>query len=269
MRHRKGQISISEARDIPILLLVRDARAIRSRQLYENLLLTGLEGNRRTVCWRLSRLIHCGLIAPLRRLDFIGETVYAITRTGLALLESHGHCLLSLGSNSRTIVHEAEAIHMIELNSIRLALLRSGFLRSWKGELEVLSQNLALYGEGAKDYDAVVTVSIAGESRRFALEYERTAKSTARYQEIRQSIELDHQVDLILYLTPSQELMYLLSQQFKGVSKRIVFGIANQFKLGLLESQVFDPESGKAYRPFQDVLTDTSSENRQRASAVA
>ena len=254
MRYKRGQVSISQDRDIPVLILIRNARAIRLTQLYENLILGGYEPNRRTAYWRMKRLIDSGLVETLTGLRFVGDTVYTITRTGLALLESHGHTLLALGTFSRTLLHQSDAIHMIELNEIRLSLLRAGCLISWQGELEILSQNLVLYGEGVKDYDAVVAVGVDGKKATFALEYERTAKSSARYKEIRQAIESDHRVDLVLYLTPSQELMYLLTRELAGMRKQLAFGIANHFKAAQLSSPAYTHEEARSI-PFRDLLT--------------
>ncbi len=199
MRYYKGHISITLDRDIPLLLLVRDARAIRSSQLYEMLLLTQLEVSRSSARWRMNRLLRVGLLCALEEKRFFGEPVYSITHDGLSVLESHGHSLLSVGSFSKTITPNAEIIHMVELNDIRLALLRSNLLISWKGEMEIISENLALYGQAAKDYDAVVTIGVDGEEKKFAIEYERVAKSSSRYDEIRGALESDHRVDLVLY----------------------------------------------------------------------
>ena len=254
MRYYKGHISISVKRDIPLLLLVRDARAIRLGQLYEMLLLSRMEASKPCALWRLKRLIRVGLLSSIEDMPFFGEPVYSITRNGLALLESHGHSLLSLGSFSRTITPEAEVIHMVELNEIRLALLRSQELIAWKGEMEIISENLALYGEGAKDYDAVVTVEVDGVIKKFAIEYERTAKSSARYDEIRGALESDHRVELVLYLTPSQELVYLLAEHLSGIRKHVVFAVANPFKTDLFEAGVLTTHSGKKILPFREML---------------
>ena len=254
MRHEKGKITISKTRDIPLLLLIRSARAVRLDQICELLLLAGLEPNRRLAYKRIQRLLKVDLLTRLERLRHLGTTIYSISHTGLSLLESYGHCLLSLGSFSKTIVDEAKAVHMVELNDIRLALARSRRLISWQGELEVLSENLVMYGEILKDYDAVVTVDLGGTRVRFGLEYERTAKSARRYREIRDAIESDHRVDLVLYLTPSQELMYLLTKELEGLRKQLFFGIANSFKANDLKFQVLTYEPGRRLQCFQDVL---------------
>ena len=258
MRYEKGKIAVSESRDIPLLLMVRNARAIRLDQICDMLLLSKQETSRRLAYKRVQRLLKADLLTKLEKLWHLGNPVYAISRAGLALLESYGHCLLSLGSFSKTIVDLTKATHMLELNDIRLALIRSERLISWQGELEVLSENLVIYGEVLKDYDAVVTVDLGGTKAKFALEYERTAKSAKRYREIRDAIESDHRVEMVLYLTPSQELMYLLTKELQGLSKQILFGIANQFKRNHLELQVLTYDQSRRYQPFQEVLLSTA-----------
>ncbi len=263
MRYEKGAISINKDRDVPVLVEIRNARMLRLSQLYESLTLSGLEPNRRSAYWRVKRLIEADLVRRYDELPSLGESLYGITRAGLALLESHGHALISVGAFTKFRFHLADAIHMVELNEFRIALMRAGSLVSWKGELEVLSENLALYGEGVKDYDAIVTVRVGDENVRFALEYERTAKSAARYREIRIALEEDHQVDLVLYLTPSQELMYLLTRELQGLRKRLCFGISNQFKASTLMTKVFagaadGREAAPRYQSFCEALQETS-----------
>ena len=255
MRYRKGVTSISPERDIPVLLAIRNSRAILPAQLCEDLQLQGLERNRRTAYWRFQRLITSGLIerTPLR---FAGDDVLVITRAGLAMLESHGHCLLSYGSYTRNLIQEAEALHMLELNELRLSLLRTGELVSWRGELEVVSQNLAQVEATGKDFDSVVTLSTCGSRAIFAIEYERTAKSIARYQDIRRVLESDDRVQLVLYLTPSMELLHLLMREFNGISKPLAFGIANHFKRNFTEAQVLTSDEKRRFRPFGEVLED-------------
>lgn len=109
MRYYKGHISITLDRDIPLLLLVRDARAIRSAQLYEMLLLTSVETSRSSARWRMCRLARVGLLCAVEDKRFIGEPIYSITRNGLAMLESHGHSLLSVGSFSKTIAPQSRS----------------------------------------------------------------------------------------------------------------------------------------------------------------
>ena len=101
MRYRKGMISVSDSRDIPLLLLIRDSRAIAISQLIAELMLDEIETNSRSIHWRLNRLIASGFVEKVGNDRAIGEPAYAITHDGLALLEYRGHVLLSLGSFRR------------------------------------------------------------------------------------------------------------------------------------------------------------------------
>jgi hypothetical protein len=93
MRYRKGTISVSDSRDIPLLLLIRDSRAISISQLIAELMLDEIETNARSIHWRLHRLIVSGFVERVGNDRAIGEPAYAITHDGLALLEYRGHVL--------------------------------------------------------------------------------------------------------------------------------------------------------------------------------
>jgi hypothetical protein len=248
MRYRKGSIAINETRDIPLLLLIRDSRAITLQQLYEELFLRNLETSNNSAYWRLRRLEGKRLIEVLKEADTCGEPVYTITHRGLGLLESKGHSLLSLGSFSRSVIQESEVLHMTELNSIRIAMLRSGTLVSWKSEMQIVSENLALFGEVSKDYDAEVVVKTMNGTANFALEFERTAKSASRYREIRQTIDADSRTNLILYLTSTQELLFLLLQELRAIDTPIAFGLSVDLKKHILEMPVIVPDDGEVKR---------------------
>jgi hypothetical protein len=255
MRYRKGFISINDLRDIPMLLLIRDSRAISLEQLYAVLPLLNIEANRNTTYWRIRRLEENGYVEQLKESRTVGCPVYAITHQGLGLLESRGHCLLALGSFSRTIVEDAEVLHMIALTAIRLSLLRSKKLILWKNELQVVSENLAVYGQATKDYDAHVTVRTSAGPRSFGLEYERTAKSAGRYQEIRDMIDADPRTSFVLYLSPSQELNFLLSQELAGTRAQIALGLLSQFHNEHLQMRVVVPEKHRnSWKVLEEML---------------
>ena len=249
MRYRKGSISINDSRDIPMLLLIRDSRAITLEQLYAILPLLQIEANRNTAYWRIHRLEQNGFITQLKQTRTMGCPVYAITHDGLGLLETRGHSLLGLGSFSRTIIEDAQVLHMIDLTSIHITLLRSGKLVSWKNELKVVSENLAAFGHATKDYDAQVTVRTPAGLSSFGLEYERTAKSSSRYQEIRAMIDEDLRASLVLYLAPTQELMFILAQELSRTQKPVVFGLLSHFHEHDLQMKVMVP--GKAAHSWQ------------------
>ena len=82
MRYRKGSIVISEAFDIPLLLLIRNSGYITHEQL---IALSGYDKSQSSVCnflWRIRRLLAGGFVGLFdRRIE--GHKVYSITRKGL------------------------------------------------------------------------------------------------------------------------------------------------------------------------------------------
>lgn len=257
MRYRKGMVDISEERDIPALKLVRDARAISLSQATSELILANVEVHPNSTRWRFNRLSKVGLIERLSHEQAIGEPVYVITQIGLAFLESKGHAILALGSATKTVLQPAEVFHMLELNAIRIALKQASLLEHWKNELQIVSENLVNFGSTIKDYDAIVTLNLDGRKVRFALEYERTAKSTARYKDIVRAIEGDSAIDFVLYLVANQELLFLLNQELRRIGSKIAIGLASLFRAQLLETRVlFMAGQGTDYRPLVEVLTE-------------
>jgi hypothetical protein len=224
-------------------------------QLVDESFHAGLERNLRSTYWRVRRLVANGFMTTLRHSKTIGEPAYAITRAGLAALETRGHYLLALSSESKNILADVEVLHMIEINAIRIALMKAGILDDWKMELEIISENLVNRFNTRKDFDSIVTVRHNGRKLRFALEFEKTAKSAARYVEISQSILLDTSIDLVVYLAASQELLSLLAQEFRSIGNKVVFGLSNQFKTQLLETPMLSIGDHSEFRPFSEILT--------------
>ena len=134
MRYYKGYIALSETCDVPVLLHVRNARALCFDQLSELLSHDMLAVIVRSLRWRVARLEKVGLLARFNEQRFLGKPVYRITQQGLECLESRGHCLVSLPSDTEQILHPSKVAHALELVNIRLAFARTGMLRSWKCE---------------------------------------------------------------------------------------------------------------------------------------
>ncbi|MGA7634314.1 MAG: hypothetical protein WCB11_26415 [Terriglobales bacterium] len=70
------------------------------------------------------------------------------------------------------------------MNAIQLALAHKNLLASWQSEVEVASFNTISRSPYEKDYDAIVDVWIGDNRARFALEYERTLKSSKQYERV-------------------------------------------------------------------------------------
>jgi hypothetical protein len=254
MGHFKGYIAISDDRDVPALLHIRNARAVSFNQICELLALDGVEKVRRSVHWRVTRLAKNGLIQRFDEDRFLGQPVYAITQVGLRLLESRGHYLVALPSTTDQIIHRTQLLHALELVNIRLALARQGILQSWKCELEIASLNLVHENGTAKDYDAVVQIFVGSETQTFAIEYERTIKATARYKEIRELLGRDRTVDVVLYVTSDHNVLYLLALEMRGVAKQVGLVLSESFRRDLLDARTLLASGGSDVIPFRDLF---------------
>ena len=119
MRYRRGFIALSDDRDIPMLVTIRNARSITCDQICALLLNNGQESCRRSVHWRLARLEQNGLVERIDCGRLLPEPVFAITHSGLELLELRGHALVSLPSTVKDIVRRSQVLHSVELAGMR------------------------------------------------------------------------------------------------------------------------------------------------------
>jgi hypothetical protein len=254
MRYYKGHIALSDTLDVPLLMHVRNARAICLDQLMDLLAHEGIQQPARTFRWRVARLENAGLIMRSEGTRHFGKLVFEITQSGLILLESRGHYLLSLPSTTEKIIHPSQVPHALELVNIRTALARAAILRSWKCELEISSRNLMVENSVTKDYDAIAEIEVDGTSRSFAIEYERSAKGSTRYRAIREALDRDTAVDTVLYLTANDDILYLLAMEMRSSSKRIGFALSESFCQSLLDTRTLLNTEGAEVVLFRDLF---------------
>lgn len=253
MRYAKGTLAINETRDVPLLLQIRNSRFITQEQLYEVLSLSNYEHSRNSFTWRIRRLVRANYVSTCRGTFGRGKLVYTISRQGLMQLENWGHFAVVLNSTTQHPAHISQVHHALELNSVRIALARAQILANWQSDVEVASANTVLPGPNSKDYDAVVDVWYSDHLARFALEYERTLKSAARYAEVRNALERDSNMGCVLYLTSGYEISFHLATQFAGISKRLGFATISNFRQRLLDTPVLvDPRQPEV--PFRVLL---------------
>lgn len=213
---RSPYIHFNWERDLPLMLAIRNATFISHRQLWEYVEANRIETSRRSYNWRIERLIRAGLADRLpQQLPFPGP-VYAITHEGLACLEACGVGLVSLTSESRSLANMNQMRHYLELVAIRAALRQSGLLRGWTSDFEIRSINQSIDSPLAKDYDGIADLEWEKGKYRIAIEYEHSLKSSDRYRAIASAISSEHQVEMILYLTSSVDLLYRLKLEFDG-----------------------------------------------------
>jgi len=211
---RPAAIEYSMERDLPVMTAVRNATFITYDQLWEELKYAKIEGSKRSYNWRLQRLTGAGLVDKLPPKVPYRGAVYTITRSGLECLESCGHGLISLTSETQNLPKSSQIQHYLELAEVRKALRNSGILRRWTGDLELRSINYSIDCPLAKDYDAVAEVELSACVHRIAIEYERTLKSAERYRELSASLHSEDQISILVYLTSSLDLLYRIIGHF-------------------------------------------------------
>jgi hypothetical protein len=239
----KGALAINAYRDIPLLRQIRDSTVISHSQLFRFMSLGHYESRRDVFNWRLRRLVHHGFVKRHQVPHVSPDYLYSISTPGTHCLEQHGDSYLPLGIRESILnrVDSSHFTHDLQLNDIHLALLEAGILRSWIPERKLRSLTDQTLSPYMKAYDAVVEVVSGTGQLRFALEYEQTQKKMRRYLEVRQALERERNIGLVLYLVPTSSLVANISQHFNGCRRRVCFALVQEFKKDLFETQVRQP----------------------------
>lgn len=225
MRYWKGSISLSPIRDYPLLRQVLHSGFITHNQLFEFLKLDYSASSRNAFNNRVHRLVKHGLVIR-QEMPFVNrEVVYSVSHAGASELAGRGEHYVQPAGKPRSNSAQSGLHHSLELNEIQLALKRSGTLVYWTPETEIRSRN-DLTGIGYwKYYDAIVTVRLAGQDYKFALEYERTPKAARYYAAIRQRIEQETSVAHFLYLVTNDDLLRFVVDKMTECKRTIYVGL--------------------------------------------
>jgi Replication-relaxation len=253
MGYPRGSIQLNEARDLPLLRQILRSEYATHSQLFEFMRLEYYEQNRKPFDWRLRRLVEKGLVERGAPSPAKGEVVYSIARSGAEVLLDKGENCLFGHDRSRGRHGERSVLHALGLNEIHLSALRAGVLVRWVGALEIRSQNELTGFIFAKDYDAVVTVGTAARSYRFALEYERSAKTIDRYRAIAAALSQESRVSQVLYLVTSDDLLRFVMSHVGKAKRRVYFGLVRDWHGQLLDMRVTSSLSSTAQR-FREIL---------------
>jgi hypothetical protein len=253
MRYSKNSVVINPERDIPLLRQVRNSRFVSHQQLFDFTKFGGFEHCRSSFNWRTRRLLNSGHLSICEGVFGAGSVVYRITREGLALLEHHGQFTTVLHSNTGHLPHPSQVFHSLQLNAVHLALADKNLLAHWQSEIEIASFNTISRTPYQKDYDAVVEVWIGEKRACFALEYERTLKSTKQYERIRRALECERQIGCVLYLTSGVEILVHLVHELESVNMNLAFADARDFAQLLLDTRVITGRNTSGMR-FGDML---------------
>jgi protein involved in plasmid replication-relaxation len=264
MRYRKGGIDLKSAQDTLLLQTVLRSRHVSHEQLWQFMQYKAREHRRRVFNWRLKRLVDHELVVRTPTPE--RSWVYSMSQEGAEHLVSQGDSGALLVTGGFVEFDDRTIQHSLGLNRIHLALLRADVLTTWQSDLEIRSLNeLTRYGF-PKDYDAVVQVERGGCAYRFALEYERSAKTPARYRRVREVVEKESRLDCVVYLLPAYPLLSYVAKFFERCSKPIYFALSNDFEKDTLDTMVMDSHRVRSI-PLWAVL-DAKSRNGAGASAV-
>jgi hypothetical protein len=253
LRYVKHSTVINPSRDIPLLRQVRNSRFIAYQQLFALLRYQGFEHLPSSFSWRVRRLLESDHIHVCENVSWRGRPVYRITQKGLLELESHGHFVPVIHSQTARPPQVSQVYHALDLNDVQLALAQKNLLANWQSEVEITTANLISPGGYQKDYDAIVDIWVSGNLRRFALEYERMLKSADRYQSVCASLAAERQIGCVLYLGAGHSIVLHLVHLFESVSDRVVFATLKAFCQQLLQTPVVS-SSELASVTFEQVL---------------
>ncbi len=240
MRYRKGSLNLNNFQDKAVLQFVADSRYVTHAQLFQFAQLDYYEDNRPSFNWRIRRMVEGGLVRKQALPMLNGDALYSITRTGLQALERLGIYYLGATCDREQDGYKFQMPHVLEVNNIRLALLVHRKLLHWIPECFIRVLNLSPTTAYAKVYDGIATVMLYPDFVDFAVEYERTLKSPAKYEKIRKAIESEKRVKAFLYLVPSYQLLHGLMEAFGGTKPLVMFGLVEEFKREQLSARVRD-----------------------------
>jgi hypothetical protein len=252
VRYWKGSIRLSASQDYPLLRQVLRSEHVTHSQLFEFMRFGCHERSRQSFAWRVRRLVRRGLVKQHQTKLFGGEPIYSLSReTAPELQGLEEYCVVSAKPSDSDGANDV--LHAVELNNIHLSLLRAGVSVRWIPTTEVRSINDLTALKYAKVYDAVIERMVNGNAKKFALEYERSRKAKTNYRDIAKETAGEERVSLILYLTANYDLLKFLTNEFRGISRQVVFGLVREWHNRLLEMPVVAPD-GSGSRPLLEFL---------------
>ena len=228
MRHRKGSIALSSARDYPLLRHVHQSAFITHNQLFEMLRLDYCASSRKAFNNRVLRLVKHGLLVRREQPITNGDIVYSLSPSAALALGVNGISSHS-SANGTSRITDRQLHHSLDLNLIHLALKRADSLVYWMPETEIRSRNdFTPYGYW-KYYDAVLVVRLGEQDCKFALEYERTPKAPRDYAVIRERIEQETSIRHFLYLAANHDLMWFIAERLSQCKRAVYIGLFHDF----------------------------------------
>jgi len=242
MRYPTGSILLHPIEDDHILQQVMLSRYISHEQLWKFARLHDCMTPRSTFNWRIDRLVKHGLLRK-QMVPLVGQSIiYSVQRTGMEYLASRGECVAEFNWRVRRPEDAGlgAIFHSLGLNDLCLRLKETGAVFGWRWETEIRAHNELTGIPYTKDYDAIISLHLSGGETKFALEYERMAKSSSRYASIRKQIEAERNLNLFVYLAAHYNVLNFVLHHFEYTPKRVYFGLLSDFMDKALNMDVLD-----------------------------
>jgi hypothetical protein len=237
MAKKHVEVTLTEP-DIQLLLRIRNSQFVKSTELCEHALRSGIAKNKSPFYARMEKLIKGGLVEVVE--EHPGKySLYAISKLGLLRLEEKQLGTASLTSESDALPRKPELPHALKLNELRNYFESVMGATGWMSSLEIAASNIE-DGTFAKDYDAACWLPRdvwKKQPLRCALEFERTAKENRRYLEIGEHIRRENAVSFVLYLFDWRRMIAPIMEQIG--SGRVVFTTAHALLAHGLKCPVF------------------------------
>jgi len=198
MRYARGYIALSDAGDVPVLLHIRNARAVCFDQLSDLILFDGAGVAVSSLRWRVARMEKAGVIQRFQKFVILASRSMELHR--LVWHSSNPAatcCFLCRSTTEKKIIHSLQIPHALELVNIRLALLRAGILVAWKCDLEIALPQPGSRRPPGQGLRRIAEIEVDGVAHSIAIEYERSLKKIARYREIREILNQDQTAETI------------------------------------------------------------------------
>lgn len=247
MRYAPGAIQISETADLPVLRMVYRAGHLTIRQLYDSL---NIAATAKTMWdsfrWRIRRLVQHEFLERTE-VDGLGA-VLSLGINGELFLQSKEPTIVERASRTGRGNRRDQVWHDVDVFEIQMALRRAGVVRYWQFETEIRAENDFTTCGYRKDYDAIITFGVNGNSARFALEYERTCKSTSEYERICAELNLETRISAFLYLARNPQLQSFLVHGFRNARRPLYVGTMQEFCADPLHADLIDVRMGAIRR---------------------
>jgi len=236
---RKAKSSLNNARDLPLLQIIRDTTFIDRKQL--EILIAGRtdETNYDSRNRRIARLVELGQLKIYPRCFSSSGRVYGITPRGMAILGRAGLGLFRSSAYRETEATVVQMPRFLKLNQIEIASRKAFNVLGWTRARGLRSLNRAMGRTAKQAYDSIAVIAEASDSAvqvHLGIQYERTIKSTVRYAQIRKSLEVDNQIHGLLYFVDSERSAVILSREMYSVTVPIGVVVVSEFQRKLADA---------------------------------